>query len=153
MTTERILCVQCAVPLPATAKYCRHCGVSQSEAVPVWSAASAELAKKVALVQQEPVPEIPLPASVPSALPASSASSALAEPPAPVEPPAPADPPAPPRCPTCGEALPHSARTCYEVAPWNSLQVVHRIERAREAIREANVHLELMEKRLKRRAH
>lgn len=135
MTTERILCLQCAVPLPPTAKYCRHCGVSQQEAVPVWSEASANLEKRVASIQRTPELEAVLAA------------------PALVEPVTPPEPPKPPTCPACGADLPHSAQTCYQVAPWNSQRVVNRMARVRESARAAQDRLKHMEQRLKMRAH
>ena len=135
MTTDRILCVQCAVPLPATAKYCRHCGVSQQEAVPVWGEAREKLAQKVATIKQDPELAV------------------LLEPPAPPEPVVPAEPPGPPVCPACGEDLPHSAQVCYQVAPWNSQRVMNRIERARESAQLAQDRIQRMEQRLKMRAH
>ena len=135
MTTDRILCVQCAVPLPATAKYCRHCGVSQKEAVPDWAEVREKLAQKVATIKQDPELAV------------------LLEPPAPPEPVVPAEPPGPPVCPACGEDLPHSAQVCYQVAPWNSQRVMSRIERARESAQLAQDRIQRMEQRLKMRAH
>lgn len=131
MTTERILCVQCAVPLPATAKYCRHCGVSQQDAVPVWAEASEKLAEKVATIKQDPELAV------------------LLEPTAPDEPP---EPPGPPVCPACGEDLPHSAQVCYQVAPWRSQRVINRMERVRESAQMAQDRINRMEQRLKVRA-
>lgn len=165
MTSDRVPCVQCAIPLPPAAKYCRQCGVSQSEPVPN---SFYPLPKVVAKEKPAPAEQAPSPALVEGTrqepeLGASnpelaSASVRAPEPgldlpvaPQPVPEPEPEPEPAM-KCHTCGDDLPHSLQSCFHRSPWLSDRVVLRMDRARQAASAAQAHVAQLETRLRMRA-
>jgi hypothetical protein len=162
MTSDRVLCVQCAIPLPPVAKYCRHCGVSQTEPVPN---SFYPLPKVVAKETPDPAVQTPAPASVegerlepklgepaPKPLLGSVSASELGLEPKPAPQPEPEPEPAlAMKCHSCGEDLPHSLQVCFQHSPWLSDRVVQRMDQARQAANAAYAHVEQLEKRLKTR--
>lgn len=162
MTSDRVLCVQCATPLPPAAKYCRHCGVSQVEPVPN---SFYPLPKVTAMEVPAPAAQTPSPVSQEGArrepelgAPALQGADAPSLAPEPVPDPSPTlqsepepEPPLATKCHTCGEDLPHPLQRCFQRSPWSSDRVALRIDRARQAANAAYAHVEQLERRLKTR--